>query len=325
MQVLYGDHHHIHCTGIDDLRRAWDEGGGKPVVFTSDCPDGEISDLFLGFDAPRIAFIDEPEDAIAFAIVSRPMEAREAIRFSSRHFCSMQDILLDPHTVCFPSFYLNEDVRDVVTQLLQILAGSVDQDVLEAVMQRAVDEYQFGRYTTVADQVAGDFARFALPSEVLAQQPPEILDLIKQCSDIYRPLLRRMPLVSLRWPLGLVYTSNEGNGNPHRINLTGPARVLTWGPYLHLPKGNWKAQIEFEIIENYSGALLKADIYDGNSLLIVAETALPVAGKFQFELPFNVCNPNYPIEVRMCLAKGAIEGKFGLTALTLHRAETEFG
>jgi hypothetical protein len=324
MQVLHGDQHHIHCTDIDQLRQSWAAREGKSVVFTSDCPDIEISDLFLQSGAPLIVFLDEPEDAIAFAMISRPLGAREAIRFSSRAFCSLYDILMEPSTFCFPSECLDADVKDIFAKLFQILAGSVVPEQLEEVMRQAVCDYHEGQFITVADLLASECAHITLPAEGFAQQEPEVQDLIRVSSEAYRPMFKRKPLLRLEWPRDIVFTCNEGHTKPELIELTGPARFLIWGPYFHLPKGDWIVKVEFEVAENFSGAQLETDIYDGQNVLVVSQLSLPVEGIFSFEFPFTVRSPYYPIEVRFALLKGAIEGKFGLRSLSVRLAEAGF-
>jgi hypothetical protein len=142
-----------------------------------------------------------------------------------------------------------------------------------------------------------------------------------EASTAYRPIFERKPLMRLNWPRDLFYTCNEGYAEPELIDLTGPARFLIWGPLLHLPKGNWIVKIEFEVSENLSGTEVEADIHDGQRFLIVTKTALPREGKFSFELPFRVEDPQLPIQVRISLLKGAIEGKFGLRSMSLRREE----
>lgn len=321
MQVLYGDHLHIHCLGIDDLRQSWAGRDGRPVVFTSDCPDAAIADLLLEFRAPMIVFLDDPADAVAFAMESREIDAKQALSFATHCFCSLNEILTAPPTICFTSRHLGEDVRDIYAELLRILAGAVAPDQLEEVMRRAVVDDRPGRIITVADQLAEACAGITLPAAALSKQSVEIQNLFTATCESYWPIFDRKPLTNVEWPRDLFFSCNDGNAAPELIDLTGPARFLIWGPYLHLPGGDWTAKVAFEVADNFSGSQLQADIYDGQSILVVARTELPRQGVFSFELPFAVHEPHQKIELRICLAQGAIEGKFGLRSVSLLRTE----
>jgi hypothetical protein len=44
------------------------------------------------------------------------------------------------------------------------------------------------------------------------------------------------------------------------VDLIGSAGYIFWGPYLHLPFGTWRASIQFEVAEIFSGNEIEADI-----------------------------------------------------------------
>ncbi len=47
VHVVYGDYHFIQSIYFDDLREAWFKRDGKGVIFASECPELQISDLFI--------------------------------------------------------------------------------------------------------------------------------------------------------------------------------------------------------------------------------------------------------------------------------------
>ncbi len=133
-------------------------------------------------------------------------------------------------------------------------------------------------------------------------------------------LLKKRVVGRIHWPREVFMNSDEQGALVNApIYLTGRARLLLYGPFLHLPRGTWIAEISFEVRENFSGNVLKVDIYhDG----IIGEWkfSLPDKGSFTFELPLKVFEPRHPIQIRFYLMEGAIEGTFDLKQVNLRRA-----
>ena len=317
MQILYGDVHHIHCLSLDELRDAWLRREGRNVLFTSDCPDAAISDLFISANAPMIAFLDDAEDAIAYAKESRQFNLPQALSLSTQCFCALAPILVDPHVACFPSRHYEDDVRDLFRTLLVLLEGTAETEQLEEVMRAAIFDYRPGMFMTVEESVSQHFPQASVRGEALAAQTAEARHLLTMVANAYRPIFDRKSLSNLVWPRELFFTCNEGYGHPEHIELTGPARCLIWGPYLHLPPGQWIARVEFEVRANWTGNSLEADIYDGVDIMAIIRTELPAEGIFSFELPFSLATCDRRLEIRLYLMKGAIEGQLGLRSVSL--------
>jgi hypothetical protein len=105
------------------------------------------------------------------------------------------------------------------------------------------------------------------------------------------------------------------------IAMMGSARYLIWGPYCFVPPGQWRVNAEIEVTENYSGNVILVDISIEKGLVIAAkgQVALPSVGFFRFSLDFETGENLSPIEFRIFMAKGGIEGKFAFRCVGLKR------
>src|SRR5208283_1221030 len=112
---------------------------------------------------------------------------------------------------------------------------------------------------------------------------------------------------------------SEDQGYSKVLDLAGNARIFIYGPYLHLPRGNWVATPAFSIGNNDSGNTLIIDIFNG-SVLAIGESILPARGTYTCSIPFEITDPQSPIEVRFATAQGAIEGVFSLEEVVIERA-----
>lgn len=104
------------------------------------------------------------------------------------------------------------------------------------------------------------------------------------------------------------------------IDLSGPVRALTFGPFLYLPQGEWMLHFTFEAGMNRSGNSLMFDVFVDNEAKCATEFHLPHDGQFAFDCRFDVCDPWSTFEFRSHLRRGAIEGVFTPLSLELSRA-----
>lgn len=103
------------------------------------------------------------------------------------------------------------------------------------------------------------------------------------------------------------------------IDLTGPVRALSFGPFLYLPRGQWVLSFSFETSLNRSGNSLMFDIFVDSEAKCVTEFDLAYDGHLEFECEFAVEDPWSTFEFRSHLRRGAIEGRYTPLALRIRR------
>ena len=121
----------------------------------------------------------------------------------------------------------------------------------------------------------------------------------------------------LTWPHAcLLSGDNPGQPAPAILDLTGPARVLVYGPYLHIPPGHWTAQAKFAFSPSSRGTKLALEFH-GISQLARCSFTVEQPGVFQIDLPVHIPSAREAIELRLVLEHGAIEGHLGLDGIQL--------
>ena len=101
------------------------------------------------------------------------------------------------------------------------------------------------------------------------------------------------------------------------LELVGPARCLTFGPYLCLPAGRWRLRLRFTASANASTNTLGFDVTADEEVKVSQDYVVATAGKFEFTCDFQIEDAFYPFEFRTYLRRGAIEGSFSPTSLVL--------
>jgi len=322
LDALHGAHQRIHCINIAQLNQEWENREGRAVLVTTDRPDIALSRLLTTVDIPRLAFIDEAEDAIAVTVLVYNMNMHEAIRFTTGYFCCLGAALLGNDIKIFGGQYLSCTARQFIEDVIREVVGESDEVVLGAVLARIAPEGGAIAEMKVSELLARQMGVALLASTPRIHLSQEDQVLARSMADKYRPVFEQRYLDCMRWPRELFFSSNRLKGHPGDIELVGPARCLVWGPYLCLPVGRWRATIEVELIGNLSRNEFEADVCIALQVVASGRCVFPILGFFQFKLDFFVSNPNAAIEVRIHLLKGAIEGKFGLRGVEVRRLAT---
>lgn len=104
------------------------------------------------------------------------------------------------------------------------------------------------------------------------------------------------------------------------IELVGPARCLTLGPYLYLPPGRWLLRFAFTTSDNASSNALGFDVTADEEVKFAEDYTITTAGRFEFQCDFRIENAFYPFEFRTFLRRGAIGGQFNPTSLVIEAA-----
>lgn len=113
----------------------------------------------------------------------------------------------------------------------------------------------------------------------------------------------------------LLDADNPGNTAPAVIDVTGPARNILYGPYLHLPPADYDAEIMIRFSHWLDDVPFVLGVYAKDCL---AEVRLQPqrAGTYGGSFPISVGDPCEAIEIRLRSEKGAIEGDLSMLGLS---------
>ncbi|MCZ8182158.1 MAG: hypothetical protein O9322_04240 [Beijerinckiaceae bacterium] len=174
-----------------------------------------------------------------------------------------------------------------------------------------------------------------LLDEVLLERDPAItpagagiqeltMDAVELMRNIYEPIVTLInggearPII---WPVEIFFAQTEKKAvsgvRPEPQTMLGPARFLYFGPYLCLPAGRWQAMAEFEVKNNLSRNRVEIDISRNNETISFSLVDLPEEGFFTAVTDFFNDRGELPIEMRIFLKEGAIEGQFELKKVML--------
>ena len=312
--ALTGDVIRIHGTTLGELREGWGARDGRSVVFTTDLPEKSLCDFFLGNRVRTIVFLDDPRDAVMWAIASRALTVEQALRFSTRAFSAISEPSADDASLIVPR-WADTDIRDLIRDISVHLGGDGGDEEVDLILRAGLDGYVADTPSKVEDCLA----RCGIRGAIQNQEPPEIGASAKALVDRvvggYRPLFHGSDLSNILWPNDLFFGA-DGKPAFAPIDIVGGARTLVWGPYMFLPRGRWKATVVFEVVDNFGNDPVIVDVRS-DTVLVEKVIRMPKFGIFSYTMEFEVEDPNKPIEVRLVMTKGAIEGVFLLKGVAV--------
>jgi hypothetical protein len=137
------------------------------------------------------------------------------------------------------------------------------------------------------------------------------------CGGILKLIRGEAEGVSVSWPVSFFFDGGTLT-SPARpvIDVTGPARCIFYGPYLHLPIGQWEGQVTLGFSEDISDNYLRVEVFtDAPQIEYISKVNQP--GVFEMPIAFEVKDPRKPLQLRVFMDRGEISGKIGLPYVTL--------
>jgi hypothetical protein len=123
---------------------------------------------------------------------------------------------------------------------------------------------------------------------------------------------------AVRWSRDCLFWGDHPDEKlPRVVGLTGPARVLAYGPYLHLPPGVWTVRATLAFSPAAAGAPFAIELHS-DALLGRGRFKPASAGVFLASFRADVASAHLANEIRVINENGAIEGDIGVDHVQLH-------
>lgn len=286
------------------------------VILYSDYPQPDLLPAFTAIDAPLVICADDFLTIAHFSVVWREYGGVDAARFASMGLVNIEALISAPPR---SSLIVNDTtvvLGELVSRLARLYGFSLDdatrQAILSALGENASEE-TLNAYAARTHPEPGN-AR-----AILNGRSPLETELLDFLAPYYSPIAEGRKLESLEWPpFALLRPDFPDRLTVGPIDLTGPARFIYYGPYFALPLGRWRADLVLEVSDCYSDNQIAIDVVSGDVLAAV-KAKLPVQGVYGCELVFDVRAPSNPVEIRVQLLTGAIEGMLMLRSIHLSR------
>ena len=289
---LAGETVRLHLTEFEALHQGVSSRGGASVVITTDFPETELCSFLCDAPLPKIAFGDTVDDMVDWAADSRRLTLPNAVRFTSHMLSALGPGFAAPGTLILGPWMAPPEIVAAVAEHLRpgSGAGLYEDLVAQGVLAPELPDWRSQpRPAPVEDDVPYD------PASV-----PEM----KAALNGYLSYFEGRAPQEIGWTRPMfTFPGAEALA----IDLTGPARAVMYGPYMHLPRGRWAARVEFEIDGAISGVEAATDVYM-SEVLVEKAFAMPEKGIFAYTLAFETADTSRSLEIRLFIKRSALEG-----------------
>ena len=305
---------------LEDLRKSWTQREGRPVLIFSDIPEAKLVQIAMATGVPTVLAYEAMPDALQYAMATREIDLRQGVRFLSQSYATLERAFLSPAVTTVGPSVFTMRLRHFLPALAEGYRIELPQPSLERLCARLIGPGGESGDETVRENIARHIPLAKRdPRRVLS---PDHLDLAHKALDQFAGLTRGEPLRRVTLPYNLLpdwdHPSNFLNGP---IDLTGPRRLLTAGHTLHLPAGHWRAHFNIEVADNISGNDLEVDILLGDESRGGVAAPLPAFGGYEFSFDFETNDAFPPIQARVVLNEGAIEGELTIEDIVFERRD----
>lgn len=322
LRETVGDFHFVAANSTEEMREGISQRQGRPCVLFFDVPDEKISQSVVMTGIPTVLVYEPFSDVVIYNMVSRGMTLVQATRFATQSAAAL-----------FP-FAASDTIKAIslgghkneLETLMSRIALSLDLKLSTENRKNILSLYgRDGQKDTILSEIIAESVDHVAGSVTLrSSMSPDDLAMILSLSAEYEPAMLGKPIVSITWPPWICLSGEK----PHdrlrgSLDMTGAARAMSFGPYLHLPPGSWAAEVTFSIVGNYSGNQLMIDVMADGGVVCAGRAILPEIGTFTVSLNFDVTKPKMAVEVRTFILVGAIEGQFELIDIVMRPVITE--
>ena len=283
----------------------------EPTVPFFDTPDCVARAALLATGIPIVLVMGNFSQTAQFCMIARDLDPLGAARFVSQSFA------------CLEPLQGLSGVRLVTLDRTASLSDWIDEVAIWLGLQppgwhEARQQFltEYAAWSTVGEAIHALVACSEAATAASEQLPLATSALFAALATSYHA----GSIGSVFWPAECILVPAEpAVPVTGAIPLTGPTRMLTFGPFLHLPPGQWRARYQFEVDEHLAGNRLEFDVVHGGTVLVSCRTSIIEAGLFGLDCDFEIDDPRLFVENRAILVEGSIGGFFKPTGIWLTR------
>jgi hypothetical protein len=293
------------------------EPPNSKAIVVSDYPQTDLLSLIRERNVPIIVCVERFEVIAHLSVVARGYTGVDAARHATCSLVNVGDLITARRKDVAVVNHANVSIWKLVAAFGAILGLDIDWSRQMAVVRSLVEEG--GEATSIGDYVKRLTPDMSGVRDALNLRSPLEGDLLDALASDYDVIFQRQRLEKLEWPtFALLRPDFPDCLTVGPIDLTGPARCIYYGPYFALPRGRWRATLAIEASDCLSDNQIMIDVTSGDVLAILKAT-LPSQGVCGCEMQFEIRNPSTPVEIRLHLLTGAIEGCLMLRSIRLDR------
>jgi hypothetical protein len=307
-----GDYEIMGVDTVEDMR-TYVENRTKPhAVIISQFPEARLSEVILRVNLPALVFLEKPMDAVSYLARSTGQRDMSGVRAVSASLACLEPFTASPSALVMRRSHAgpDSDIDWLVERMAHHLGAHLTAAQMASVMQHIGMGPQLPAPPKLEAAAAALVSGYIPPQGDGADLEPFVREATeKVLFPLDHPPQSTLSGPSAVWPYYVFFSGERpGESFDEVIELTGAARCLLYGPYLHIPCGEWNATLSFDIERDSYGQVFTAEIHS-TELLGALRFSPRGVGSFQATISVTITDPKPPVEIRLMMDSGAIEGR----------------
>lgn len=276
-------------------------GGGERFVVNACQPDDQLRDVLMAREIPFVVALDDPQIAIAEMWAATGAAPKQLVRALANSYPFLMPYAALPRALVLTAEAARADPAAAVTAI----AAHVDLAVRRP------------RARVIARELA---AQGLSPApQPAAELPPDAAKMLAAALSPYDRHFMSGTLDEIVWTREL-FALDTLDSPRGPIDVGGGPRNLIFGPYIHLPPGEWRARVVLGLSPETLGTLFVVDAFADARQLGQATLAPTRGGVHVADIPFTIAEPSRQgLEIRVLVASATARGRLAFGHVVLQQ------
>jgi hypothetical protein len=277
------------------------------VICLVQYPSGSLVHIIRSAQLPVIAFIDEPIDSVRYMREALGCTFIEALRAQTAAAVVYKELRNNPGATL-----INRSTGGTAGTVAAQVLGRLSLGLDASAVTRLTEKFSLPLELALRRHVAGYLA-----PDTLTMTSNEDAAVIGQ---VLRPMIlmaTAQKAEPICWPNSVFLFGDQPDKRaPPTAEVTGPARIIFYGPYFHLPAGRWQVRMIISFSDDPLGIPFSVEVH-GSAL--IAKAIIKPNGEGTFQVSFSMTHdkPQDALELRIRNDEAAIEGRISLSQVLL--------
>jgi hypothetical protein len=282
----------------------------------ADVPEEGLLQVLKLSGRPFVVVAADPVDVVR-DLMSTGCDICSAIRAASLHFSTVDEIALHQQARVIRRSAYEYDVEDIVRVLMVAVDRSLNLDEIDTILGGLFPEGQVEAVWSVTRLLSVYFQPQNEQHHSTQLHAGDIRLIERALGDFSNMGQRRFGAAT--WDRELFMSpDSKDHALPAVFTMVGPARLVVFGPYIHLPSGVWVGALSFKFWNNFGRVPFRLDVYT-DQVEFQADAQLPPSGSGEFSFHFQTGWPMKTVEVRLAQMQGAIDGDMEVESVWIRR------
>jgi len=288
---------------LESIGRFLVRSNARHVVIGARQPDLALRRVFAENRTPFVLALDDPVNAVTAVIAETGADPQPAVRTVARSCPFVMQFTGLPGALAIDPALVWDDPEAAIAVIAAHFGIETDPQGRAAILD-------------AVGPPGGE--RWRQSRQLLQERLDANRKLIEGALAGYRNAFHNGNIDQLVWTRDLFFLASESGGIPTEpIDISGGSRVLTFGPYIHLPAGDWSAQIVLGFSAQAATATFEVDVFAESQL---ARTSLVpgTPGIHAATLIFSIDEPRGAgIQVRVVVTSEEASGSVAFGRVVL--------